>query len=261
MILKRIFRFIAYLNILRKGRRLVHKSLSAWENSLHDPSEFYLDAFRYFYFNLPTSLKSHKNYFNKQARGFGEKAFHTMWYLLYKKYHFKNFLEIGIYRGQTISLIGLLSKLNGDEIFVQGISPFDNTGDTVSSYIHINYEEDVRKNFEKFSLQSPVLTKAYSTDQEAVDVIQSCLWDCIYIDGSHEYEIAKKDWQVCSGQVKVGGIIVMDDSALFTKYNPPFFAFKGHPGPSRVADEVAERSKKFREVLRVGHNRVFERIN
>jgi len=36
----------------------------------------------------------------------------------------------------------------------------------------------------------------------------------------------------------------------------PFHSFKGHPGPSQVADEVGP---DFVEVLRVGHNRAFMR--
>lgn len=182
-----------------------------------------------------------------------------MWFILYNNYKFKNFIEIGVYRGQTISLISLIGKLSGSAIDVYGISPFNNAGDAVSIYIEqLDYLQDVHKNFKVFGLEAPLLTKAYSTDKEATDVLNSCIWDCIYIDGSHNYEIAKKDWEICSRQIKVGGIIVMDDSALYTDFNPPFFAFKGHPGPSKVADEIDSNS--FKEVLQVGHNRVFERI-
>lgn len=260
MFKKKISNFISYAKILSRTNKSVLVNPANWDNSLINPTEFYLDAFRFFYFNLPSKIREHKYYFNKKARGFGEKAFHTMWYLLYNKYNFKNFLEIGIYRGQIICLLGLVSKMKNKEITINGISPFDNSADTVSNYIQIDYLEDVYKNFEKFSLDLPLLTKAFSTDQIAKDVISSTLWDCIYIDGSHEYEIAKKDWLICSQYVKVGGIIVMDDSSLFTKFNPPFFAFKGHPGPSKVADEIIENAN-FKEILRVGHNRVFERIN
>lgn len=256
----RISKVIAYLEIFKKGRTNTAINLQNWESSLTDPTAFYLDAFRYFYFNLPGPLKDHKKYFSKKSRGFGEKAFHTMWYLLYKKYRFTNFLEIGIYRGQTISLAGLLSKMHDDEIVVHGISPFDQSGDAVSRYMQIDYLQDVYQNFEKFALKRPVLIKAYSTDKVAEEVIASTAWDCIYIDGSHEYEVAKKDWQLCSSHIRIGGIIVMDDASLYTSYEPPFFAFKGHPGPSRVADEIKE-DKNFKETLRVGHNRVFERIS
>jgi hypothetical protein len=44
---------------------------------------------------------------------------------------------------------------------------------------------------------------------------------------------------------------------LSTLYRPPSFATSGHPGPSRIADEIDRNN--FREILQVGHNRVFQR--
>ena len=52
---------------------------------------------------------------------------------------------------------------------------------------------------------------------------------------------------------------MLDDASLYANYKAPFFAFKGHPGPSKVAEEIKE-NPHFKEVLRVGHNRVFEKI-
>ena len=251
---------LSYAGILLKNNKNLVRNINQWETSLTDPVEFYLDAFRFYYFNLPRKLKSHKFYFNHNSRGFGEKAFHTMWYLLYEKYRFKNFLEIGIYRGQTMSLIGLLAKIRDSEVGIYGISPFTNAGDHVSHYVEIDYREDVIKNFDHFSLPRPNLIRAYSTDKKAVDLIFSKLWDCVYIDGSHDYEIAKQDWLNCSQQIKPGGIVVLDDASLYTNYQAPFFAFSGHPGPSKVADEI-QSDHHFNEVLRVGHNRVFEKIS
>ena len=258
---QRLNKIYSYLKILlKKNNKAVRKNLNDWGNSFINPDEFYLDCFRYFYFNLPSGIRAHKKYFNKQSRGFGEKAFHSMWYLLLEKYQFSNFLEIGIYRGQTISLIGLLANLQKKEIFLQGISPFDNSGDRVSNYVNLDYLNDVNKNFRHFSLKPPKLLKAYSTDPVAHDVISSLMWDSIYIDGSHDYEVVKKDWAICSKNIKIGGIIVLDDASLNTNYDAPFFAFKGHPGPSKIADEILSEYFNFKEVLRVGHNRIFERI-
>lgn len=235
-------------------------NLKNWGNSIEDPTEYYLDAFRYYIFNLPSQLRSHKRYFRKESRGFGENAFHTLWYMLYEKYKFLNFLEIGIYRGQTISLLALIAKLKDKNIFLQGISPFDNTGDKVSGYKELDYLKDVLDNFEYLSLEKPKLLRAFSTDPSAVELISSKYWDCIYIDGSHDIEIVKKDWLICSQHIRIGGVVVFDDAALYTAYRPPFFAFKGHPGPSTVADGIEENNSNYKEILRVGHNRVFERL-
>jgi hypothetical protein len=181
-----------------------------------------------------------------------------MWFLLYREFQPKSFLEIGVYRGQMLSLLALLQKQWTGVVDVTGISPFTPLGDSVSRYPEdIDYLADTLQNFERFNLPPPHLVRALSTDREAVNHIVSRRWDCIYIDGGHDYETVKADWEVCSRSLAPNGIIVFDDAALHTSYRPPPFAIKGHPGPSRVAAEV-DRTR-FREILQVGHNYVFQK--
>jgi hypothetical protein len=230
-----------------------------WGSSLREPTRFYEHCFRHFYQCLPEELRLHRQYFSQSARGFGEDAFHVMWWLVFNELRPKNFLEIGVYRGQTISLIALLSKMSHFNCDVCGISPFSAAGDSVSVYsTAISYYEDTLTNFQYFNLSMPRLCRAYSTDELARKLIESQLWDCIYIDGNHDYQIAKYDWDLSAKNIRRGGLIVMDDAGLTTPYIPPRFASGGHPGPSRVATEIDKES--FSEVLQVGHNRVFCRL-
>jgi hypothetical protein len=218
-----------------------------------------LRAFLYFHRRLPAPLQAHRRYFSTGRRGFGEDAFHTMWFLLRREFVWESFLEIGVFRGQTLSLCALLSRLNHQPCEAQGISPFSSLGDSVSRYQrHVDYREDTLANFDHFGLPHPQLLKAYSTDAVALERIASRNWSGIYIDGNHDYEVAKADWNACSAAVVKGGVIVLDDSALGTAYRPPSFAFGGHPGPSRLAAEIDRTG--FREILRVGHNRSFQRV-
>src|SRR5581483_5249022 len=122
----------------------------------------------------------------------------------------------------------------------------------------LDYLEDTRAHFRHFSLPQPELLKAFSTDPKAVALIKSRSWDLIYIDGNHDYEVVCKDWAVCSASVKPGGVIVLDDAGLTSAYRPPLFATGGHPGPSRLAEEIDRN--QFREIIQVGHNRAFQRI-
>jgi hypothetical protein len=246
--------------VLRQGRRDEGEiELSDWPGSLTNPDEFYLRCFRYFHSRLPEELRRHRRYFSTARRGFGEEAFHVMWFMLFREFRPASFLEIGVYRGQTLSLAALLQKRNGLAENVAGISPFAPAGDSVSRYrTGTDYLADTLKNFEFFSLSKPSLLKAYSTDKTAVEFIGSRPWDCIYIDGNHDYEIAKADWQACAKQVKPGGLIVLDDSGLDSRYHPLVFATGGHPGPSKLAQEI--HRSQFLELLQVGHNRVFQKI-
>lgn len=227
--------------------------------SLRKPTEYYHRAFQDFHRMLPLELQKHREFFQAERRGFGEDAFHTMWWRLVERFQPASFLEIGVYRGQTLSLISLLSQLAGRPCSVTGISPFSSAGDSVSNYGKgLDYRADTLANFARFNLPVPELLQAYSTDPAAESLIRSRKWDIIYIDGNHDYEIVKADWAVCSEAIAPGGMIVLDDSGLSTAYHAPAFATGGHPGPSQLASEI-DRSR-FEEILQVGHNRVFRKL-
>jgi hypothetical protein len=229
-----------------------------WGESLKNPTEFYETCFRYFHARLPEPFRAHRLYFENCGRGFGERAFHVMWFLLFREFKPESFLEIGVYRGQTISLAAMLAEYFKINCHVQGISPFSNIGDKVSKYRNnVDYFKDTLENFSHFNLPPPALLKAFSTDESAKKTITSRQWSFIYIDGNHDYEIARADWELCAAHLQPDGIIVLDDSALMTNYIPPVFATSGHPGPSRIAQEIDR--EKFQEILQVGHNRVFQK--
>lgn len=236
---------------------------SAWTASLARPTEFYLECYRHFHQKFATELRAHREYFRqprRNPRGFGEDAFHVMWSALFRELKPASYLEIGVFRGQTISLAALLGRLQDQPCEVGGISPFSPAGDSVSKYaVGLDYYADTIANFDHFGLPHPRLFRGFSTDAGAVAFIRARAWDVIYIDGNHDYEIALADWRVCSESVRLGGIVVLDDSGLTTNYRPPPFATGGHPGPSLVAQEI-DRAR-FEEVLQVGHNRVFQCIN
>ena len=230
----------------------------SFSDSLKNPDAYYRRTFQDFHRTLPTELRAHRSYYGSNSRGFGEDAFHTMWWCLFQSFKPESFLEIGVYRGQVVSLVALLARIERIDCKVTGISPFSSAGDSVSNYRNdVDYRLDTLSNFKHFGLPEPTLVNAYSTDPEAVKVIKSTEWDMIYIDGNHDYKIVLKDWEVCAASVKPGGIIILDDFGLSTSYQPPPFATGGHSGPSRLASVI--NSSLFREILQVGHNRIFQK--
>ncbi len=227
-----------------------------FRKELHNVQAEYKIFHHYFWYKSPSWLREHRAYFKDQQRGFGDDAFHAMWYFLMSQYRPINMLEIGVYRGQVISLWSLISEKLSTSPNIHGISPFSDAGDKVSAYIDIDYLSDVETNIKQFNLPLPGLHTGFSTDESMVNIIKSTKWDLIYIDGSHDYDIVKQDFEICASSLSKKGIIVLDDSALYTAYKPPLFASAGHPGPSTVADEIDKN--KFIEILSIGHNRVFQ---
>jgi len=233
-------------------------SLRDLKKNINNSTKIYLYFHQAFWHNTPVWLKEHRDYFSKCQRGFGEDAFHAAWYQFFKEYHPNNLLEIGIYRGQIISLWSLIGEKMNLDFNIHGISPFTDAGDNVTKYTStINYFDDVIQNFKRFHLPVPKLHVGFSTDEQMKKVISAKHWDLIYIDGSHDLEIVKQDFEICSKHLVTGGFIVMDDSSLYTKYKPPLYAFAGHPGPSEVANTIENNG--FTEILRVGHNRYFQK--
>lgn len=214
----------------------------------------YMDgAFRH---ALPQALVEHRRYFSTAQRGFGEDAFHALWYHLFREFHPRNCVEIGVYRGQTLSLWALLGKLLNYTPFILGISPFSPAGDAVSAYPeHIAYHADTLSNHDYFSLPHPHTVQALSTAAEAKAAMASRSWDLIYIDGCHDYPVARHDFILSYNQLRSRGLIVLDDSSLYLGTIGPPLAFPGHEGPSRVACELG--MNLCRHLATVGHNNIF----
>lgn len=221
-----------------------------------DRNQLYAYLHHHFHYLCPEELRAHRAFFKKNQRGFGEDAFHAMWWLLLREFKPVSCLEIGVYRGQVISLWALIARHLGFACQVHGISPFTPIGDQVSIYREdVDYLKDTQEFFKSFDLPSPTLLRSLSTERTAREHISAGNWDLIYIDGGHDYEVVLADYKLCCAHLNSGGILVMDDSSLNTEYRPPLFSFAGHPGPTRVCQEHAMNELRF--LGAAGHNNVF----
>jgi len=226
-------------------------------NAIDDRNKLYAYFSYYFANKCPSWLTDHRAYITREKKGFGEDAFHAMWWSLINEYRPRTLLEIGVYRGQVISLWKLICKHERYDCDVNGISPFSSAGDSVSDYNDgIDYYLDVLQTFDEFNLGHPTLVKAYSNEPAAINHIQSQKWDLIYIDGGHEYEDVLSDYFLCVDNLSDNGILVLDDSSLYTNYRPPSHSFAGHLGPSKVARDYADKQMTF--IGAVGHNNVYK---
>lgn len=245
-----------------KRRQVVYYQRLSFTQTLTkypDPNKLYAYMHHHFHFFCPSIVRDHRQYFKQEQRGFGEDAFHAMWFLLLSEFKPKRLLEIGVYRGQVISLWALINHYLNYSSEIHGISPFSSLGDSVSDYIkNLDYMADVRNSFEFFRLPQPILIKSLSTDNRAIEHIKSYLWDLIYIDGSHDFETVLADYKLCRKNLSHNGILVLDDASFGTDYHPPSFSFAGHPGPSRVAREYADKEMRFLGC--VGHNNIYQNI-
>ena len=214
--------------------------------------EYFLYRYR---FRTSRIVHSHSRWFKRENRGFGEPAFHAFWTQLFREYRPVKCLEIGVYRGQTLSLWEILSREFRLGSTCYGLSPLSEAGDSASDYPSLDYLEDVRRNFKFWGLDTPRLVRQFSNSSQGRSFIGSQRWDLIYIDGGHEYETVLSDYQTALAALRHGGLLVLDDSSLFDVPLSYKGSFAGHEGPSRVCNENAKHD--MTHLIRVGHLNTF----
>jgi hypothetical protein len=215
-------------------------------------------------------LSGHRDWVESNQWGLGDRPFHWMWKIVVDTMpeSFK-FLEVGCYRGQVLSLIGLLAKQSGRTASLYGVSPFTGTSDSINSYEERDYLLDIGHIFGVFGIDQKTFTaiRGMSQDRYTVDSAEKYApFDIVYIDGSHEYDVVKQDIENYATMLMPGGILVMDDASCFMNM-PPFSQDKGYnrcwPGIPTVSEAVRDHLETrgdFVHRLAIGHNRVFEKV-
>lgn len=228
------------------------------------------------------ALRRHRDWVERRRWGYGDRAFHSMWLLLLEDLavrvpHAKA-LEIGVFKGQVISLWALLARRLDWDLEISALSPFAGELEPGARWRHRlrklvsaryrhqsavgnlqprdDYLRCNREIFEVFDLDfDDVRTiHARSSDRGALESLADERFHLIYIDGDHTYEGALFDIRTYGPKVLPGGFLVIDDGGWFL---PGDSFFKGFETVSRACEAVP--SLGFSNVWNVGHNRVYER--
>ncbi|WP_316832713.1 class I SAM-dependent methyltransferase [Pedobacter aquatilis] len=230
-------------------------------------------------------LYNHRLHVEENQLGFGDAAFHYMWYLLLNHLNEPtnsnpiNLLEIGVFKGQVISLWALIAKKMGINTSIFAISPFEGKTqpkskllykllirfskkfrrihESANFYDDVDYFEIVKKHFEYHELEFDKITlhKGYSTENKIINSFTTDYFDIIYIDGDHTYDTVIKDIKNYTPFIKNGGFLIMDDASN----NIPGTAFwKGHQQVSDAAEIIPTLG--FVNVMNVGHNRIYKKL-
>jgi hypothetical protein len=216
--------------------------------------------------NATPELKAHRDFVIQYNWGYGNRAFHWMWNVLVRNApeNFK-FLEIGVFKGQTISLVSLLNKLLKKNGSVYGITPLNTSGDKYATHPDLDYEEAISTIYGQFGLDASDLTliQGYSNDIDIIETARnSAPFDLVFIDGCHDYEVVVSDLTNYGDMVTIGGYLVIDDASNYLNIPDGLIRanWKGLEDVSRATRDVIETDSRFVHRFAVGHNRVFQRI-
>lgn len=227
-------------------------------------------------------LATHRKYVETNGLGFGDAAFHSMWFrlldLAVRRHQRVRLLEIGVFKGQVISLWALLRKIYSWPLEISCITPLkgnpqpkfkvlqkiksmlsEKYREEVASgnfYENEKYEQIIRAHFDhhKLTFDDVRVYKGYSTDQTILDLLKEKKFEIIYVDGDHTFEGATHDFKTFAPMVPLGGWLVADDAGFGL---PGTSFWKGHEAVSKAAEIIPTYG--FRNILNVGHNRIFEK--
>jgi Methyltransferase domain len=228
-------------------------------------------------------LSQHRLHVERNKAGFGDPAFHAMWDLLIEEAasRFKKveMLEIGVYKGATISLWALISRSKKIDASIAAITPLKGSPEpgwlpyrkvralldktfrerllNGDFYEECDYGAAIQETFLEFELEFSLieLNKGYSSDQAVIECFKDREFSCVYVDGDHTYEGASNNFKIYGPLVKKSGWLVADDAGCDL---PGSVFWKGHEAVSRAARKLPQLG--FRNILNVGHNRIYERL-
>jgi len=208
--------------------------------------------------NADAELKAHRDFIEANVFGMGERSFQWLWKLIVDELpNWFTFLEIGVHKGQILSLIRILADRSKKECDIAGITPMDGTG---TGWIEDDYEGDIAKIHDHFELEHPALCQRLSFHSDAVSFgKRNGPYDCLYIDGDHSFEGALFDLTTYAPMIKSGGFLVVDDAACSTRQ--PFGYFQGIEPVCKALDEwlQSDIAKEYEFFGNVVHVMVYKR--
>lgn len=212
--------------------------------------------------NADIELGEHRDYIEKHGYGWGERCFHWLWRLIVDEMpRVFSFLEIGVYKGQVLSLVRLLANRTGRAAFINGVTPLSKTSGVTGQFPDFD-DADFGKCIENlhscYGLEQPHLIVGDSTDTAIQEkAVERGPYDIVYIDGCHETPYVISDLMHYPPMLKPGGLLVIDDVGRDLRMPKGFF--KGIESVCVAVRSLIETNPDYEHVIAVVHNRVWRR--
>ena len=173
-------------------------------------------------------------------------------------------LEIGVYKGQILSLTQALATRTNKKAKILGVTPLvdkDFGGD--------DRLPDIQRLFKilNITMENTEIIDGLSQNVKVIErVKQDAPFDLMFIDGDHSYEGARSDMNTYVPMLKEGGFLVVNDTNNFRQfpaiYDPTHnreSLFTGLEPVSRATRDCLENNPSLKDLLAVMHTRLFQR--
>ena len=139
-------------------------------NNWVDTEECNMEYYNYFLKKSQEIAFLNNHYFSVKDIAYGELAFRYMWLLILNQVkQNSNLLEIGVYKGSTLSLMRIISDFLNKSFNVYGLTPLNSTGDKFSNYFDHNYLYEIKRvhSFFNINFDESSLIVGLSTDEQS----------------------------------------------------------------------------------------------
>jgi MMP 1-O-methyltransferase len=154
--------------------------------------------------------------------------------------------EIGVWKGKSSYIFASVIKETGGTLY--SIDPFNGDGDTQSidtyqqeiSKLGISLLDNFKKTMANYKLLEFIKIISKTSEKAFNEFLEQKI-DLLFIDGNHDYESVKKDYDLWSPLVPNGGVIILHDVGA------------NHvDGPKRVFNEQLLYNKHWKNVRVIG---------
>jgi FkbM family methyltransferase len=241
-------------------------TLMDWSETYRDEPEAHRALTRAFEAEVDRNpqLKTHRDLIEESQQrfnmiyGHGNRSLHWFWKLVVDELSSDaKVLEIGVYKGQILSLWQLLGSMSGKRLHIFGVSPLVDP-----EFSPVNRGPYIFNLFRQFGLDlsDTHILDARSQDARAVTNLKSYgPYQLVYVDGDHSYEATVADIETYGDLVQTNGFLVVDDCCDYKQLPPGMF--KGIQSVSAAVRDTLETDSRFIEILTVGHVRIWQRKN
>jgi len=141
-------------------------------------------------------------------------------------------VEVGSWKGKSTIYLALGSK-NGNKVNVYAVDPHTGSAVHKAWYGKVWTLEEFKDNIRRAKVDDVVISVVKTSEEAAKDFNEPV--ELIFIDGEHEYDFVKLDFDLWFPKVIEGGIMAFHDTI-------------GWPGPKKVVADHVYKSKYFKNV-------------